>query len=142
MLGKRGHHVHAAASTLGEAVLEGSVDALRTAIVHRACVDYLGALRGLKRMNGSAIGTKEHLEKFFRSTGFMLCVLSARLIEGGFITSVISGAAFRTLLFGQSLFDGKGDLAVFFINGKNLYFYNIVHFDMVIDVLYEAVGYL
>ena len=87
MLGKRGHHVHAAASTLGEAVLEGSVDALRTAIVHRACVDYLGALRGLKRMNGSAIGTKEHLEKFFRSTWFkMLCdsdidgdVLIARL---------------------------------------------------------------
>lgn len=74
MLGKRGHHLHAAASTLGEAALQENFRDLKTAIVHRACVDYLGALRGLKRMNGSAIGTKEHLEKFFRGTWFkMLC---------------------------------------------------------------------
>ena len=87
MLGKRGHHLHAAASTLGVAVLQANISDLKTAIVHRACVDYLGALRGLKRMNGSAFGTKEHLEKFFRSTWFkMLCdsdidgdVLIARL---------------------------------------------------------------
>lgn len=74
MLGKRGHHIHAAASTLGMAVLQENISDLKTAIVHRACVDYLGALRGLTRMNGSAIGTKEQLEKFFRGTWFkMLC---------------------------------------------------------------------
>ena len=78
-------------------------------------------------------------EEFFRRAGFMFGILSARFVESGLVTS---GTTFGAFLFGQSFFDRKCDLVVFLINGKHFYFYNIVHFNVVIDVLYKAVGYL
>ena len=74
MLGKRGHHVHAAASTLGVAVLQANICDLKTAIVHRACVDYLNALRDKTHERHDKLPTREQLEKFFHSAWFsVLC---------------------------------------------------------------------
>ena len=45
-----------------------------TAIVHRACVDYLAALRGHSVYYHSSIGTPEEIESFFKSAWFgFLC---------------------------------------------------------------------
>ena len=69
-----GHKTRVTASTAG--VSGGDVwDCdLGTAIVHRACVDYLSALRGKTYDRHDKLPTREQLEKFFRSMWFrVLC---------------------------------------------------------------------
>ena len=43
---------------------------LCTAIVHRACVDYLSALRGRTHHGHDRLASREELEKFFHSAWF------------------------------------------------------------------------
>lgn len=62
--------IRAAASTVGHAVLDACVGDLGTAIVHRACVDYLSALRGRTHHGHDRLDTREELERFFRSPWF------------------------------------------------------------------------
>lgn len=59
-----------AASTMGSAALNAGFADLCTAIVHRACLDYLMALQGRDTMRGSSTGPAQHIEKFFRSAWF------------------------------------------------------------------------
>ena len=69
-----GHKTRVTAST--EGVSGGDVwDCdLATAIVHRACVDYLSALRDKEYERHDKLPTRDQLEKFFHSMWFrVLC---------------------------------------------------------------------
>ena len=68
--GKHGHTIHLAGSTTGATVLDESLGVLSTAVVHRACVDYLMALRGRRYHGRDRMDTPEELEKFFHSPWF------------------------------------------------------------------------
>ena len=72
--GKHGHTLHIAGSTTGIAAADMGPCDLGTAIVHRACVDYLMVLRGRMTHGHSPVGTRDELERFFRSAWFgILC---------------------------------------------------------------------
>ena len=61
-------------STMGSAAPDACPGDLGTAIVHRACVDYLSALRGKTYDRHDKLPTREQLEKFFHSMWFrVLC---------------------------------------------------------------------
>jgi len=68
-------------STAGRPSLDAAPCDLGTAIVHRACVDYLMALRGRKSHNRERMDTPADLERFFRSPWFQyLCNADGDLI--------------------------------------------------------------
>lgn len=68
-------------STMGRAVLDACTGDLCTAIVHRACVDYLSALRGRTHHGHNRLATKEELERFFHSAWFgILCDADGELL--------------------------------------------------------------
>ena len=73
--------IRAAASTMGSAGSDTITPDLATAIVHRACVDYLMALRGKTHNSHCYIENKEQIEHFFRSAMFRyLCDADGELI--------------------------------------------------------------
>lgn len=73
--------IRAAASTMGSAGSDTITPDLATAIVHRACVDYLMALRGKTHNSHCYIENKEQIEHFFRSAWFRyLCDADGELI--------------------------------------------------------------
>ena len=79
--GKRGRSIRTAGSTLGSAGGDFITPDLATAIVHRACVDYLMALRGKTHNSHCYIENKEQIEHFFRSAWFRyLCNADGELI--------------------------------------------------------------
>ena len=65
-----GHKTRVTSSTTGAAVLGTVPGDLSTAIVHRACVDYLSALRGRTHHGHDRLASREELEKFFHSAWF------------------------------------------------------------------------
>ena len=70
----RGHKSKATASTMGENSADMCPCDLGTAIVHRACADYLMILRGRTHHGHSVVGTTAEIEQFFRSRWFgFLC---------------------------------------------------------------------
>ena len=72
--GKHGHTIRPARTTTGSAALDAGPGELGTAIVHRACVDYLMVLRGRTKHGHVHLASREELEKFFHSAWFsMLC---------------------------------------------------------------------
>ena len=68
--GKHGHTIRLAGSTTGIAAPDTCPGDLGTAIVHRACVDYLSALRGRTHHGHDRLDSREQLEKFFHSRWF------------------------------------------------------------------------
>lgn len=76
-----GHKTRVTASTAGTGSLDTCPGDLGTAIVHRACVDYLMILRGRDFHGHSRVGTRAELEKFFRSAWFgILCDADGELL--------------------------------------------------------------
>ena len=67
-----GHKTRATASTAGVEAVDQCPGDLGTAIVHRACIDYLMLLRGRTHHGHSMIGTTAEIEQFFRSRWFGL----------------------------------------------------------------------
>ena len=69
-------------STMGELGSEDpGIEAMRMAIVARACNDYLMALRGKKHNSHASIGAQEELEAFFLSPWFgKLCPVNGRAL--------------------------------------------------------------
>lgn len=79
--GKHGHTIRIAGGTMGSPAPDTCPGDLGTAIVHRACVDYLMILRGRTHHNHGRVGTREEIEQFFRSTWFgMLCDADGELL--------------------------------------------------------------
>ena len=79
--GKHGHTIRIAGSTTGSAAPDTCPGDLCTAIVHRACVDYLSALRGRTHHGRDRLATKEELERFFHSAWFgILCDADGELL--------------------------------------------------------------
>ena len=79
--GKHGHTIRISGSTTGSAAADVGPSDLGTAIVHRACVDYLMILRGRDFHSHSRVGTRAELEKFFRSAWFgILCDADGELL--------------------------------------------------------------
>lgn len=68
--GKHGHTIRVAGSTTGIAAADVAPGVLGAAIVHRACVDYLMALRGRQYHGRDRMDTPEELEQFFHSPWF------------------------------------------------------------------------
>ena len=68
-------------STMGRSGGDFITPDLATAIVHRACVDYLMALRGKTHNSHCYVENKEQIEHFFRSAWFRyLCNADGELI--------------------------------------------------------------
>lgn len=65
-----GHKTRATASTAGVESVDACPGDLGTAIVHRACIDYLMLLRGRTHHGHSSIGSTAEIEQFFRSRWF------------------------------------------------------------------------
>ena len=79
--GKHGHTIRAAGSTMGSTGGDPAAHNLATAIVHRACLDYLMALRGKTHNSHCYIENKDQIEQFFRSAWFRyLCNADGELI--------------------------------------------------------------
>ena len=69
-----GHKTKVTGSTTGSAALDACPGDLGTAIVHRACVDYLMVLRGRKTHSRDRLETRDEIEQFFRGRWFsVLC---------------------------------------------------------------------
>lgn len=76
-----GHKTRATASTAGVEAVDQCPGDLGTAIVHRACVDYLMVLRGRTNQSKFPLESREKIEEFFRSRWFcFLCDADGELI--------------------------------------------------------------